>query len=31
MKMDEREVVFWGDINSSPKESLMSILDLKKN
>jgi len=31
MKMDEREDIFWKDINSSPKESLMSVLDLKNN
>ena len=26
MKMDEREVVFWDNIKSSPKEHLMSVL-----
>ena len=29
MKMDEREVVFWSDIKSSPKEHLMSVLEIK--
>ena len=31
MKMDEREDIFWNEINSSPKESLMSVLDLNNN
>jgi len=31
MKMDEREDVFWKDINSSPKETLMSVLDKGNN
>ena len=29
MKMDDREDVFWKEINSSPKEHLMSVLDIK--
>ena len=28
MKMDEREEVFWKEINSGPREHLMSVLDL---
>ena len=29
MIMDDREEVFWKEISSSPKEHLMSVLDIK--